>query len=361
MKLKYKQNLNETIQYWDAFWQKEVIDRPLVCLTTPKKGCETSQKWHYVTNRTTLAAKTETDIKALMQGFEAYADTTAFLGESIPYCTLDFGPDMYASFFGTEIFSSDSVETTWVHPIVKDWEHFDGVMKKGEGTNYDKYIKLVKAAADFSEDKFLISVPDLHSNMDALSALRGPQDLCYDLMDYPDEVEAALKRVRATYKPLYDDLFKAGKMDERGSIGWIPTYSKGRFATVQCDFSCLVSPEQGLRYVIPALEEEVSYHDNVSYHYDGKEALVHLDHILAIKGIDVIQWVPGDGNPRSIKWMDLLKKIQKAGKGLWIYDWTIDEIKAHFKELKPQGLVFSVNAATEEEGQELLEYLKKHM
>lgn len=361
MELKYKQDLSETIRYWDAFWQKEVIDRPLVCLTAPKKGFKTSQKGHSVTNRNTLAARDETDIKNLMQGFEKYVETTAFLGESIPFCTLDFGPDMYASFFGAEIFSSDTVDTTWVHPIIKDWDSFDGVMEKGEGSNYDRYIKLLKAATDFSEGKFLISVPDMHSNMDALSALRSPQDLCYDLMDYPDEVEAALKRVRATYKPFYNDLFKSGRMNERGSIGWIPTYSKGRFATVQCDFSCLIRPEQGVRYVIPALEEEVSYLDNVSYHYDGKEALIHLDNILAIKGIDVIQWVPGDGNPRSIEWMDLLKKIQKAGKGLYIYDWTIDEIKTHFKDLKPQGLVFSVNASTEDEGQELLEYLTKNM
>ena len=40
MQLKYKPNFSETQTYFDAFWQKEVIDRPVVCVTAPKKGAE---------------------------------------------------------------------------------------------------------------------------------------------------------------------------------------------------------------------------------------------------------------------------------------------------------------------------------
>ncbi|MHB1484694.1 MAG: hypothetical protein ACYCYI_08520 [Saccharofermentanales bacterium] len=361
MELKYKPDFKESFKYWDALWQREVIDRPLLCVTAPRKGYESGRKWHDVTSRTTLAAKTQAGYDALLGSYDEYARSTAFLGEAIPFCMFDFGPDMYAALFGAEIFSSDTVETTWVHPIVEDWDRFDGTIKKGKGTVYDDYMKILKYATDFSEGKFLLSVPDMHSNMDALSALRGPQNLCFDLMDHPDEVEDALLKVRATYKPFYDELFETGNMKERGSIGWIPTYSAGRFATVQCDFSCMIGPEPMSRYVIPSLEEEVSYLDNACYHYDGKEALIHLDKILAISGIDMIQWVPGDGNPRSIEWMDLLHKIQAAGKGLWIYDWTMEEIKTRFKELDPRGLVFSVNAASEDEGLEFIEYVTKHM
>jgi hypothetical protein len=36
----------------------------------------------------------------------------------------------------------------------------------------------------------------------------------------------------------------------------------------------------------------------------------------------------------------LLKKIQVVGKGLWIYDWTNDELKQSYKELRPEGLFF---------------------
>ena len=51
--------------------------------------------------------------------------------------------------------------------------------------------------------------------------------------------------------------------------------------------------------------------------------------------IDCVQWVPGAGQPRTVEWMDLLQKIQAAGKSVWIYDWTVEEIMAYHKELAP--------------------------
>ena len=363
MELQYKEQMAQTAERWEAFWAGEVLDRPLVCVTAPKRGHEKTRRWHGIDYRRVVEAKTEADFQSMMEDFERFAGETAYLGESIPFLSLDYGPDNYASYFGAELFCSDTVNTTWVNPIVGEgeWDQFEGKMIKGPGSNYERYMRLLEYAGKYSEGKFLLSVPDTHSNMDAMSALRGPENLCYDLMDYPDEVEEALKRLRATYKPYLDEVYEKANMKNRGSLGWIPTYTKGRFATVQCDFSCLMSPDQGKRYVIPSIEEEVSYLNHASYHYDGKEALVHLDNVLGIKGIDVIQWGPGDGQPRTLEWMDLLHKIQAAGKGLWLYDWTAEEIKLHFKELKPEKLVFSVDVASEDEAEDLLEYLKTHM
>jgi 5-methyltetrahydrofolate--homocysteine methyltransferase len=122
----------------------------------------------------------------------------------------------------------------------------------------------------------------------------------------------------------------------------------------------MISPEMCRRFVVPALEYEASCLKHNVYHYDGVGALTHLDDILAIKSIDAIQWVPGAGQPRTIEWMDLLKKIQKAGKGLWLYDWSPDEIKARFKELDPSLLYFSTGAKTPREADELIAYVKNH-
>lgn len=55
--------------------------------------------------------------------------------------------------------------------------------------------------------------------------------------------------------------------------------------------------------------------------------------------------------------MDLLKKIQASGKGLWIYDWTSEEIRQYYKELKPEGLVFSLDVNSTDEADSLVEWL----
>jgi hypothetical protein len=215
-----------------------------------------------------------------------------------------------------------------------------------------------RAAAAFSQGKFLIALPDLHSNMDCLSAIRGPQQLCMDLLDCPDEVMRALRQVRSFYPRVCETLLSIGDMEWRGTTSWIDAYCEGRYNTIQCDFLAMLSPRLARRFVIPALEEEADFWDHTVFHYDGPAALTHLDDILSIPGIDVIQWVPGDGQPRTIEWMDLLHKIQAAGKGLWLYDWTPAEIKGRFKELRPERLWFSVQAGSEQEANELLEWVK---
>ncbi len=347
-------------KYWNAFWQHDVIDRPLICVTAPKNGMTI----HSTPLNAAAVAKPclNGDYGPLLRSFARTVETTYYGGEAIPYIDLTLGPDQYAAFLGADLFVEDSYVTTWVQSFVDDWSRFEVRLHDGPDSYFDKLKRFMEYAASFADGRFLIAMLDLHSNLDALSAVRGPQNLCLDLMDCPGEVHRVLDEVRKTYAPIYEMAYKAGNMEETGSIGWFPTYCEnGRFAVTQCDFSAMISPDQAREFVIPAIEEEASYLDRCGYHYDGKGALGHLDDILAIDGIDLIQWVPGDGNPRSIEWMDLLRKIQAAGKGLWIYDWTCDEIIRHFKDLSPEGLVFSVNASSQDEADRLLEIVAKKM
>ncbi|MHB8963690.1 MAG: uroporphyrinogen decarboxylase/cobalamine-independent methonine synthase family protein [Saccharofermentanales bacterium] len=347
-------------KYWDAFWQREVIDRPLICVTSLKDGAV--PHYHMQNDNISAMACISGNYDPLLRSFLKSVDTTYYGGESIPYMNLTLGPDQYAAFLGADIHAEEGFQTTWVHSIVDDWKDFEVKIDSRAGSYLDKISRFMAYAADFAKGRFLIGMLDLHSNMDALSALRGPQDLCFDLMDCPDDVHRVLGDVRSTYPSVFATAFKAGGMAKNGSIGWAPTYcADGRFAVIQCDFSCMISPDQAREFVIPAIAEEAAYLDHCVYHYDGKGALGHLDDILAIPDIDVIQWVPGDGNPRSIEWMDLLHRIQAAGKGLWIYDWTCDEIIENFRKLSPEGLVFSVGAGSQSEADNLLEKVAQKM
>ena len=183
--------------------------------------------------------------------------------------------------------------------------------------------------------------------------------MCIDLVEQPEVIEKAMKSVRSLYAPIYEGIYKAGNMAKWGTIGWAPFYCEGKFATIQCDEICLISPEMARRFVIPALEEEADYLDHSVYHYDGPDALVHLDDILSIPGIDVIQWVPGEGNPPQIKWMDLLKKIQGKGKGLQICC-SPEEVKIFHKELRPEKVLYDVTAISQREAENLIKWLKVH-
>ena len=357
MELLYKKDFERAQKYWDAFWCHEIIDRPVVCVGAPlspdrpvfSDGCAAS-----------FRALTGGKMMDYYAGFDARAAKTYYGGELMPYLNVGLGPDQFAGFLGAEIASSDGHDTTWSIHCVEDWDDYDLCLHTGP----DSYFELIKTAlekgAEFSEGRFLIGMFDLHSNLDAMSALRGPQNFCYDFVDCPEAIERAHEKVRSFYRPIYEMIYVSADMERRGCVGWSPAYCQGRQAVIQCDFLALIGPEDSRRHLIPAIIEEASYLDRCVYHFDGVDALRHMDDILAIEEIDCIQWVPGDGKPRTVEWMDLLKKIQAAGKSLWLYDWTIDEIKRYHKELKPELCLFQVGAATPGDADALLEHLVKN-
>jgi len=81
------------------------------------------------------------------------------------------------------------------------------------------------------------------------------------------------------------------------------------------------------------------------YHLDGPDALNHIDDILAIDSINGVQWVPGAGGELrcSDAWMAVYKKIQAAGKNIYIDFFELPEKLAHFyKELDPKGLYIEI-------------------
>ncbi len=77
------------------------------------------------------------------------------------------------------------------------------------------------------------------------------------------------------------------------------------------------------------------------YHLDGPDALRHLDSLLDIPELNVIQWTYGAGNEPASRWMPIYQKCQAAGKGLQIGLGT-DELDYFMENLKPNGLWISV-------------------
>mgnify|MGYP005852940499 CR=1 FL=1 len=352
MELQYKPDFAVCKEYWAAFWQGEIIDRPLISVTAPKTGfTQPSTQDFYMMG-------SDGNYQQALEKFEAWAAATYFGGEAIPCFDISFGPDQFSAFLGAELVHSADHHTSWVKPFVDGWMGVDLRLDRKPGGIWSRMCDFHRVAAQYSDGKFLITLPDLHSNMDCLSAIRGPQNLCMDLIDFPDEVTRVLRQVRLVYPEVCETLLSVGDMNRRGTTSWINAYCEGWYNVIQCDFLAMLSPKLARDFVLPALEEEANFWDHTIFHLDGPAALVHLDDILSIPAIDVIQWVPGDGQPRTIEWMDLLHKIQGAGKGLWLYDWTPEEIKTRFKELRPERLWFSVQVGSEREADELMEWLR---
>lgn len=340
-----------------AFWDKEWIGRPFLCVTAPKDGYNPSEMSYDNTYVRRMTDAENGDYTSSPTEYARYIRNIVHYGEAMPFYNADLCPDQCGVFFGGTLVGQPGTTTSWCYSIAEEAAALDLTLDPNNAT-YKHMTEGFRKAAEIANGDFFVSVPDYHSNMDTLSALLNPANLCFEMMDHPEDVMAALEKVNSYYNEIYENFYRAGNMAELGTVGWQPVYCSGRSAMVQCDFSCMISPDDARKYVVPSIELEVSHLDHCCYHYDGKQALGHLDDILAIQGIDAVQWVPGDGEPRTIEWMDLLKKIQKAGKSVWIYDWTAEEILAD-RELDPRLTVFSLSLPSQSEAEAFMKKMEQ--
>jgi hypothetical protein len=342
---------------WKHYWAHELYKRPLVISETRDK---VKLNGRHIGYNGYQCALTHNYKKALDQ-IDLILETTRHLGESVPNFSPDHGADQFAAFCGTELQYNPDSGSSWAHPVVEDWSTFLPLKIHTENPIYQSYMEYSRQLVSHSKGRYAVSVADLHSNIDAIAAIRGPQRLCTDFYECPELIDEAMRQVRALYAPIYNALYEAGNQKATGTTGWAPFWCEERFAMIQADFICMMSPEMFRRYVLPALEEEASFLDHCVYHLDGPGALIHLDDILSIKKIDTIQWVPGAGQPPQFEWMDVLKKCQKAGKGLQLFDnYNIEIVKKYHRELDPVGCLYCLSNCGEKETQEIIDWLERN-
>ncbi len=354
MELLYKPDFEEARKHWEAFWNREIIDRPCLAVTAPKEGHEIPPAPPYMDGW-------DGDFAEAVARWEARAEHTYFAADAIPFFEPSFGPDQFGAFLGADLDRSTESysRTSWAVPYVENWEESLPIQLDPDNAWWTKMLELMRVAGEASEGKFLVGMLDMHSNLDALASIREPEDLCMDLVDCPDLVHRAMADVRALYSEIHDALREAGNMAERGSIGWISFYSPGRFAVMQCDFAIMVSPEMFDAFILPALEEEAAFLDHSIYHYDGEGALRHLDSVLAIENLDGIQWVPGAGQPAPVEWPGVYRKIRDAGKLIQLWG-GLEELNRMVEHLgSSEGIIMLTSAGISEQN-EVESFLKEY-
>jgi 5-methyltetrahydrofolate--homocysteine methyltransferase len=345
--LTLKPDLEAAAQRWAASFAGELIDRPPVWVT-----CSPAER---LPNYYELV---HGDIDTLIERALAFAEGTYWGGDAIPQWFLSFGPDELAAFCGgTLSWSADSPDTNWSAPFVEDWEAAFPLCLQQDHPLWQRLLTLYRRGAERMAGKMLLTPPDLHSNMDLLTAMRGPERLLMDLVDTPELVDRAMDDARAIFREIWAAVREAGRMDELGFCQNF--YSMEGAAMLQCDFSCMISPAMYRRWVLPALEEEADLVRHATYHWDGPGALVHEESVFNNQGLYALSYVPGAGQGSHVEHLDLLKRMQAAGKVAHVGG-TVDEIKYLHHELRHDRVVYFASVSSPDEAEALLTWLVQH-
>jgi hypothetical protein len=178
-----------------------------------------------------------------------------------------------------------------------------------------------------------------------------------DLLERPDWVKAQIARINQLFFESYDAMLPYVR-DPWGGTTFTPfgLWGPGKVAKVQCDFSCMISPDMFCKFVVPALTEQCAWLDHSMYHLDGTNALQHLDALLEIGPLDAIEWTPQAGLPGggSPQWYDLYRRIKAAGKSVQAVGVNPEEVVPLIDAVGADGLYIMTWCKTETEARRLV-------
>jgi len=343
----------ETIkQRFDAFWDREILDRPLIRIIAPK---EKQRKMDFPVPKS--MEERWTNVKYVLKKIELELENTLFLGDAIPFYMPNLGPDSFTAFLGANL-KFVSEETSWAEPFLDDLSDYDPVLK--EDNKWWKIMNdLLDAICEAAEGNFLVGIPDIHYGGDSLVATVGVQKLVRYLYTKPEEVKRIIRKLTDICINVFEHYYQKISRIQDGSITWIPAFSRGKYFALQDDFSGLVSPKMFEEFFIEEQEILSKYLDNSIFHLDGPMALNNLNRLLEIESLDGIQWVPGAGAKPMSEWLDVCAKILDAGKCLQI-TCKPEEVEFLLSKLKHGGLFLCTYCRTEREARSVLKIVERY-
>jgi len=338
MELQYKADLAKVLQRFEAWWQCELIDRPLVTLGV---RADASPKRPWPARQHATLRDRWMDAEYAVDCAEASMDGQAFFAESVPAYHPNLGPDVCATLFGCELEFGE--QTSWSVPVAKSIRDVPRMEPDFQCLYWQTLRRMTDLSIERGKGKWITGITDLHMDGDLLAALRDPQELALDMADDLEGVAAACEHVTQFYPAIYEDLYGRIAAAAQPTTTWLPYLHAGKAYVTSCDFICMISPKMFQRAILPSIVEEMRYLERNVFHLDGPGALRHLDALLELEELDGLQWVYGAGNGPSAKWIDVYKKAQAAGKCLQIAAEDLSVARAIGEQIRPEGVWFTVS------------------
>ena len=297
-------------------WWAGTLDRPLTSVIITDA---------YPTEKRTPApvlsqkscAQLEWTAEQVIEATDEALSRNEYLGDSYPMVNLDsFGPGVLAALCdGAKLDNSSG--GVWFFPA-EEKELCDIHVRYNPENLWARRIKdLYRAGRQFWGDSVVMSMPDLGGVMDVLASLRGSENLLMDLYDCPEEVKRIAGEVEIAWQDAYAD-FRQAMGDGALYTDWNGILSTQPSYILQCDFSYMISNAMFREFVLETLRRDTERLANTIYHLDGVGELNHLDDLCSLERLRAVQWVFGEGKPGPMHWLDVYRRIMKAGKQVMI-------------------------------------------
>lgn len=358
MELATKEDWTQAEERMRAWWQREIVDRPVVQVKAPRRGFDRAYldalaRPHGVPPEAIHAWYT--DPEQVVPRSEKLVDATFWGGEAFPvvFPVSISLVGIVAAYLGCPYYIHPDSHTGWAAPIIDDWAARPPLAFDPHNEWWRISRRLLDAAAQAAPGRFYVGVPDLNTAGQIVALLRDTQRFAIDLLEHPQAVRQAIAEANGAWLRYWQASIGAIHQWIDGYFYWMGIWSDQPSIDLQCDFNVLISSQMFDEFFLPHIEQQTRWVERTIFHLDGPGAIRHLDSLLSLPRLDGIQWVPGDGKPAMSKWLPLLRRIQSKGRLLALNcePW---EAEVLLRELEPEGLLLSTVCDSEDEARDLL-------
>ena len=353
--MKWKPDWEQAKQNYIKWWRHEGMavfltgprDEPIEPIAQPTPPDDTMQRW--------------IDPVYRCDANEYRMSRTCFAAEAFPYLDTVIGPGDLGIMLGAEPRFDDA--TVWYEPCINDPDTYGPIHLTTENNKWlDVQMAIIDEGVRRAGGRYLVGFPDLIENIDTLAAMRDNQEVLIDLMERPTWVHECLAQINQAYFEAFDLIYDRVRDDDGGCVWCFRIWAPGKMAKVQCDAACMLSEAQFREFVVPYMTEQCDWLDYALFHLDGINALHHLDTLLGIESLDVIQWTPQAGRPQtgSPTWYDLYRRIKAGGKSVQAANVQPDEVAPLLDAVGPEGMYLGVSAQTAQQVDDVLKIIEQY-
>lgn len=336
---------------WTSWWAHD-IGRPMVIIESLNSLFSSSPQ------TMTKEFLLEKPAEEVVDYWEQFLVGGQYYGDAWPKWFPNYGPGLMAGFLGSKVVPKPDQRTVWFEPEEEVSLEDLRLEYNPDNVWWKRILAITRTAVDRWGDSIAMAHTDLGGNLDIISSFRTAQQLLFDLVDAPEEVDRLVKETTAVWLRYYDDLDSIIQKAGRGSSNWAAVWSPKRTYMTQSDFCYMISPDMFERWVAPDLEDILANMEHGFYHLDGKGQLAHLDRLLAMKDLAGIQWIPGGGQPPTEDWPEVLKKIIDGGKLCQVYV-TPEGARKIVKEIGGKGFALYIAAFPPMDREQADDFLKQ--
>jgi len=208
--------------------------------------------------------------------------------------------------------------------------------------------------------RYPIAVPQMRGPLDALAAMRTPEQMCIDFVECPQDVSDVLDELTDLWIGIGQAVLDAIPPFHGGYCARMNMWAPGPAITLQNDVSTLLSPQTYNEYVLPCDEKIVRHFPFTEFHAHSSEHH-QVENLLTLERLTAIEFTLEHtlGGPPLETTLPIAERVLDS-KPLLLASLDIETAETCIRQLPHEGLCVMIALSAHEIPRQLDSWLMKH-